>query len=84
MKNKDGVNELDLTVRRLRMDKKINYGNKKDKKINELVQTMQAFRNLMDVFKVTEYRAFATSAMREAKNGGDVIKRVKKEANINI
>lgn len=55
-----------------------------DKKINELVQTMQAFRNLMDVFKVTEYRAFATSAMREAKNGGDVIKRVKKEANINI
>jgi len=55
-----------------------------DKKIKELVQTMLAFRNLMDVFKVTEYRAFATSAMREAKNGADVIKQVKKEANINI
>ena len=55
-----------------------------EKKTTELIQTMQAFRNLMDVFKVTKYKAFATSAMREAKNGPDIIKRVKKEANINI
>lgn len=55
-----------------------------EKKTKELVQTMQAFRNLMDVFKVTKYKAYATSAMREAKNGPEVIKRVKKEANITI
>jgi len=55
-----------------------------EKKTTELIQTMQAFRNLMDVFKVSKYKAFATSAMREAKNGPDIIKRVKKEANINI
>lgn len=55
-----------------------------EKKIKELTQTMIAFRNLMDVFKVTEYRAFATSAMREAKNGQEVIKRIKQDANIKI
>lgn len=55
-----------------------------EKKIKELSQTMLAFRNLMDVFKVKHYLAFATSAMREAKNGPDVIKRIKKEANIKI
>lgn len=55
-----------------------------EKKIKELTQTMTAFRNLMDVFKVTEYRAFATSAMREAKNGQEVIKRIKQDANIKI
>lgn len=55
-----------------------------EKKIKELSQTMLAFRNLMDVFKVSNYLAYATSAMREAKNGQDVIKRIKKEANIKI
>lgn len=55
-----------------------------EKKIKELSQSMLAFRNLMDVFKVSEYKAFATSAMREAKNGKDVINRIKKEANIKI
>ncbi len=55
-----------------------------EKKIKELSQSMVAFRNLMDVFKVTEYRAFATSAMREAKNGKEVISRIKKESNVKI
>ena len=55
-----------------------------EKKIKELSQSMVAFRNLMDVFKVTEYRAFATSAMREAKNGKEVITRIKKESNVKI
>ncbi|MES2378769.1 MAG: exopolyphosphatase [Bacteroidota bacterium] len=55
-----------------------------DKKANDLVKTMQAFRNLMDVYKVGEYMACATSAMREAKNGGDVVKQIKEQADINI
>ncbi len=55
-----------------------------ERKIKELSQSMVAFRNLMDVFKVTEYRAFATSAMREAKNGVEVISRIKKESNVKI
>lgn len=55
-----------------------------DKKTVDLVKTMQAFRNLMDVYKVGEYRACATSAMREAKNGSDVVKQIKEQADINI
>jgi len=55
-----------------------------DKKANDLVKTMQAFRNLMDVYKVSDYLAYATSAMREAKNGADVADRIKKEANIDL
>ena len=55
-----------------------------DKKANDLVKSMQAFRNLMDVYKVGDYLAFATSAMREAKNGAEVVQRVLDEANIDL
>ena len=55
-----------------------------DKKADDLVKTMHAFRSLMDVYKVTDYRACATSAMREAKNGAEVVKRVKEEANLDL
>lgn len=55
-----------------------------ERKTVELLKTMQAFSNLMDVYKVTDYLAFATSAMREAKNGGEVVSRIKESANLNI
>lgn len=55
-----------------------------EKKTTELIKSMVAFRNLMDVYKVTDYLACATSAMREAKNGEDVVKLIKDEANIDI
>jgi exopolyphosphatase/guanosine-5'-triphosphate,3'-diphosphate pyrophosphatase len=55
-----------------------------DKKAADLVKTMHAFRGLMDVYKVTAYGAYATSAMREAKNGLEVVSRVKSEANIDL
>jgi exopolyphosphatase/guanosine-5'-triphosphate,3'-diphosphate pyrophosphatase len=55
-----------------------------DKKADDLVKTMAAFKNLMDVYKVNDYMACATSAMREAKNGPEIIKRIKKEANLDL
>ncbi|MDB5285776.1 MAG: exopolyphosphatase [Mucilaginibacter sp.] len=55
-----------------------------DKKANDLIKSMQAFRNLMDVFKVTDYMACATSAMREAVNGQEVANRIKEEAGIDL
>ncbi|RZL34781.1 MAG: exopolyphosphatase, partial [Pedobacter sp.] len=54
------------------------------KKIDDLVKTMSAFKNLMDVYNVTKYLACATSAMREAKNGKDIIKKIKKVADIDL
>lgn len=41
-----------------------------------LVKTMAAFRNLMDVYNVSAYMACATSAMREAANGGALVKEI--------
>jgi exopolyphosphatase/guanosine-5'-triphosphate,3'-diphosphate pyrophosphatase len=55
-----------------------------NKKADDLVKTMQAFRNLMDVYKVTDYMAYATSAMREAKNGPEIVSRIKDDANIDL
>lgn len=55
-----------------------------ERKSTDLIKTMQAFRNLMDVYKVVDYMAYATSAMREAKNGPDIVKRIKEEANIDL
>ncbi len=54
------------------------------KKTEELVKTLVAFKNLMDVYHVSAYLACATSAMREAQNGSQIIKKVKKEADIDL
>ena len=61
------------------LDKKISV-----KKIEELLKTMVAFRNLIDVYKVSDYMACATSAMREASNGSSIVSLIKSEAGINL
>jgi exopolyphosphatase/guanosine-5'-triphosphate,3'-diphosphate pyrophosphatase len=45
---------------------------------------MVAFRNLIDVYKVSEYMACATSAMREATNGAEIVAMIKKDAGIDL
>ena len=52
--------------------------------IKQIIRSMKAFRNLMKVHNVKNYLAFATAALREAKNGNDVVDRVKKKSGINI
>jgi len=52
-------------------------------KFQDLLKTIGAFRSLMDVYKVSDYMACATSAMREADNGEDVVV-VCKESGVNI
>lgn len=49
-----------------------------------LIDTMNAFRLLMQAHKVTCYKACATSAMREAENGPNVAKNIAKLCKINI
>ncbi|MBE9600140.1 exopolyphosphatase [Pedobacter sp. MC2016-24] len=55
-----------------------------DRKVADLLKTMAAFKNLMDVYHVDKYLACATSAMREAGNGADIIKKVKETAGIDL
>ena len=45
---------------------------------------MKAYRQMMLIYDVDVYRACATSAMRDAKNGTEIIELIKKETNINI
>ncbi len=54
------------------------------KKIRKLVEAMKAFKLLMDVFDVKDYLAVATSAMREAENGEEVIAEVLEKTGIAI
>lgn len=55
-----------------------------DIKVNKLVRAIKAFGQLMKVYEVSKFRACATSAMRDAKNGKAVIKKVFKHTGIKI
>ncbi|GCD77082.1 exopolyphosphatase [Thermaurantimonas aggregans] len=50
----------------------------------KIIAGMLAFKYLMQVNEVSAYRACATSAMRDAANGQEVIDKVKKETGIHI
>lgn len=49
-----------------------------------VINSMKIFRQLMEIYKVEHYRACATSAMRDAKNGQEIIDIVREQADINI
>jgi exopolyphosphatase/guanosine-5'-triphosphate,3'-diphosphate pyrophosphatase len=55
-----------------------------DENIDRMVDGMQAFKLLMKVHKVKDYRALATSAMREAQNGDKVIQTIQEKAGVKI
>lgn len=55
-----------------------------DISLKRLIKTMQSFDLLMQVYGVEKYMACATSALREARNGQEVIERVQQESNIKI
>lgn len=52
--------------------------------IQRMLDTMLAFRLLMKSHKVVKYKACATSAMRESKNGNDVVNAVLEHSGISI
>lgn len=60
------------------------HGSISAEKVHQFVETMKAYRLLMNIYKVTAYRAAATSAMRDAANGPEIISRVKAETGLDI
>lgn len=47
-------------------------------------KAMESYRNILDVYGITNYRACATSALREAANGSEIVDKVKKQTGITI
>jgi exopolyphosphatase/guanosine-5'-triphosphate,3'-diphosphate pyrophosphatase len=55
-----------------------------EERIAQLIYVMKTFYYLMQLHQVGQYRAFATSALRESSNGPDIIKRVQEQTSIRI
>lgn len=59
-------------------------GELSEKKVDKLRRLMKAFRQLMKIYDVDDYRACATSAMRDARNGRMIIKKIEEDTGIRI
>ncbi|MGC3946101.1 MAG: phosphatase [Chryseolinea sp.] len=55
-----------------------------EKSIAKFIKLMRAFKLLLELYEVTDYMFCATSAMREADNGADLVKRVYEELGLTI
>ena len=53
-------------------------------RIEMFLQTMQAFRHLLNAYGVEHFRACATSAMRDASNAAEIVFRIKERTGINL
>lgn len=60
------------------------HGEISKEKQEDLSLALEGFSLLMKVYNVSKYRACATSAMREAKNGKKIVDSIKKRCGINI
>ena len=76
-------NELIRVPIRLGQDA-FTVGEINEENIDRMVDAMKAFKLLMKVYKVEKYKACATSAMREAYNGNEVVEIIKNKAEIDI
>ncbi len=54
------------------------------KKKSNLINTIKAFQIISDIFEVHKLRAVATSAMREAENGSQVVEDIKQGMGIDV
>lgn len=55
-----------------------------EEKRRKLVNTMKTYSLLMDIYDVESYKACATSAMRDATNGPEILQQIQEEAGIDI
>ena len=85
---KDGIDKLSKVLL-LRVPLRLGFdvfgeGKISPEKADRMRRLMKAYRQLMKIYGVEHYRACATSAMRDAVNGMDIIKKIKKNTGIKI
>jgi exopolyphosphatase/guanosine-5'-triphosphate,3'-diphosphate pyrophosphatase len=68
---------------RLGMDV-FNDGKLSDKRAEQFLRTMKAYKQLMKVYDVKNYMACCTSAMRDAKNGKNVLKKIDSDTGLKL
>jgi exopolyphosphatase/guanosine-5'-triphosphate,3'-diphosphate pyrophosphatase len=84
-KNVPSFNKLNLFRVPLRLGFEVfETGLISKQKIDMLIQTMKAYKHLINAYEVKHIKACATSAMRDAKNTEDIIRKVKLETDIAI
>ena len=69
---------------RLGADAFVNEGMISDDNIQRMINAIEAFKLLMNVHNVERYKACATSAMREASNGKEVVEKILSNTGVQI
>jgi exopolyphosphatase / guanosine-5'-triphosphate,3'-diphosphate pyrophosphatase len=81
----DSLNKELLIRVPLRLGKEsFEVGKIPEDKQKQLIRLMKVFKHLMKLYEVSDYRACATAAIREARNRKNVIKKVFEETEISI
>ncbi|ASS50456.1 MAG: hypothetical protein A3D31_12880 [Candidatus Fluviicola riflensis] len=79
------VKKISYTRLPLRLGEEVfENGKISPKKAEDFLKTMKAFGLIASIFDVEKIRACATSAMRDAENGNEIIRSIKKETDIEI
>lgn len=60
------------------------HGRISDKKRGQMIQMAHSFNYLSSIFEVKDYRATATSAMRDASNGQEIIDEIREKTGVEI
>lgn len=55
-----------------------------EEKEKKLIRLMKAYKQLMKIYEVADYRACATSAMRDARNGKEIALQIAKKTGIRV
>lgn len=85
VKNNPVFNKLNLIRVPLRLGFEVfETGFISKQKTGMLIQSLKAFKHLLNAYDVKFVKACATSAMRDAKNAQDIIRKVKLETDISI
>lgn len=61
-----------------------NKGYVDEEKKEKLINTLKAYKILMDIYPVEAFKAFATSAMRDASNGAEILEEIYNETGLQV
>jgi exopolyphosphatase/guanosine-5'-triphosphate,3'-diphosphate pyrophosphatase len=75
---------LDRAKEMVRLGRGLHNGRLSADAMNAALRTLSAFRTLGERMGVERFKAVATSAVREAQNGGDFVQRVRDEVGLRV